>query len=669
MSIFAILIFQSLFILFALSLNVALVVHDKINLQNSVDLSAYYGAMKQAEMMNAIAHINFQIRQSFKLLSWRYRVLGSMGLTGSVDIPNSESLHNPVSGGFGPYFFCLGHNYWGGMLGGVTPTQDDLCKNIRGNIEPLFIPRVGGTLGRFGDSLRNMGILAGQINANITEVCRAYGATSWVFGALAFMFFRKDQSDRKWMIHELAKKLQEGKDLDNEYIKDGVEKTFVKNLTYINRTAYDNQISEGTGIHIQTLNSLEGQPPEYWLKDHPFKEQGLYSDFTGPTRGGCKKRLSPLTNPSVEVNPGFVANIMQYMGVVTNDWTSCSGLCESSAGLSKNKDHLVYYGVKAEIDYKGQVFLPFLRNTGIKLKARAYAKPFGGRIGPPPEADKYSLYPANNPLDTTIPPAQVPSYIEQYHAPNYPRYPGDQLGLKSAFVHYVWINYLRANKIYNRIFDYFPRNNQDPLAWSETGTVNTPNRLFELIAVSPDLFDIAYFTILPYYQQAYFRKIRRLLENDHRVRGDLGVYFTGGNFNNDQSLLNQVGYDIYTSYQRRNIRNKDNIWERIKTISPAHNTFEKSHFFYKAPDLRYLLTGWNPPKANEKYADDALPYDRMNTKFAKCDKWVHDFSRILSHRAPIGRTAIGCLFGGRTGYSVKLISHKYLERYWPQFPR
>ena len=64
MSIFAILIFQSLFILFAMSLNIALVVHDKINLQNSVDLSAYYGAMKQAEMMNVIAHINFQIRQS-----------------------------------------------------------------------------------------------------------------------------------------------------------------------------------------------------------------------------------------------------------------------------------------------------------------------------------------------------------------------------------------------------------------------------------------------------------------------------------------------------------------------------------------------------------------------------------------------------------------------------
>ena len=69
-------------------------VHDKINLQNSVDIAAYYGAMKQAEMLNAIAHINYQIRQSWKLLTWRYRVLGSMGLT---HIPHpSANWRNPI---------------------------------------------------------------------------------------------------------------------------------------------------------------------------------------------------------------------------------------------------------------------------------------------------------------------------------------------------------------------------------------------------------------------------------------------------------------------------------------------------------------------------------------------------------------------------------------------
>ena len=68
------------FHIFAMVINVGLIVHDKINLQNSVDLAAYYGASKQAEWLNVIAHNNYQIRQAWKLLTFRYRVLGSLGL-------------------------------------------------------------------------------------------------------------------------------------------------------------------------------------------------------------------------------------------------------------------------------------------------------------------------------------------------------------------------------------------------------------------------------------------------------------------------------------------------------------------------------------------------------------------------------------------------------------
>ena len=78
-AIFVALIFQLLFLFFAMIINVGLLIHHKINLQNSVDLAAYYGAMKQGETLNAIGHINYQIRQSWKLLTWRYRELGTAG--------------------------------------------------------------------------------------------------------------------------------------------------------------------------------------------------------------------------------------------------------------------------------------------------------------------------------------------------------------------------------------------------------------------------------------------------------------------------------------------------------------------------------------------------------------------------------------------------------------
>ncbi|RYZ91686.1 MAG: hypothetical protein EOP06_06380 [Proteobacteria bacterium] len=78
MSIFIALIFQVLFVFFAMVINIGLIVHDKINLQNAVDLGAYYAAQRQAEILNEIAHINYQIRQDYKLLVWRYRVLGTL---------------------------------------------------------------------------------------------------------------------------------------------------------------------------------------------------------------------------------------------------------------------------------------------------------------------------------------------------------------------------------------------------------------------------------------------------------------------------------------------------------------------------------------------------------------------------------------------------------------
>src|ERR1700679_743889 len=79
MSIFVALIFQVLFVLFAMVINIGLLVHDKINLQNAVDLGAYYAAERQSEVLNEIGHINYQLRQDYKLLAWRYRVLGTLG--------------------------------------------------------------------------------------------------------------------------------------------------------------------------------------------------------------------------------------------------------------------------------------------------------------------------------------------------------------------------------------------------------------------------------------------------------------------------------------------------------------------------------------------------------------------------------------------------------------
>jgi len=76
-TIFVALVFVVLFTVFGMTISMGMFIHDKINLQNATDLASYYVASKQAEMLDAIAHSNYQIRQSWKLAAFRYRVFSN----------------------------------------------------------------------------------------------------------------------------------------------------------------------------------------------------------------------------------------------------------------------------------------------------------------------------------------------------------------------------------------------------------------------------------------------------------------------------------------------------------------------------------------------------------------------------------------------------------------
>src|SRR5690349_18971356 len=67
-----------LFTLIAFVVNVGMLVHTKISLQNAADLAAYAGAATQARQLTHIAHLNYQMRQAYKKFIFRYYVLGNM---------------------------------------------------------------------------------------------------------------------------------------------------------------------------------------------------------------------------------------------------------------------------------------------------------------------------------------------------------------------------------------------------------------------------------------------------------------------------------------------------------------------------------------------------------------------------------------------------------------
>ncbi len=645
LSIFLALIFQVLFVFFAMSLNVALVVHDKINLQNSVDLAAYYGAMKQAETLNAIAHINYQIRQSWKLMVWRYRVLGSMsGIGNFTGVPSARPVpldrilfpRSFENNSPGVFFTCLAHDKWGKFYSADASFQsrsDNLCVKMSTNIPALIIPSLGGSLGGLSAVLNSIVDTTRVANETLTGKCKIYGYNSWLMGFWSFLNFRKDQSARKYMIYKLAQHFAQGKDLDNQAISIGAKKTFQKNLSYVNKTSFSDPESS-----YEDFSSMDGQAPEKWLADQAFYTIPLYSHFKAGVGGGCEKSVDYIHQPPSSVS-GITPSLLETVTYFDTSNSLCSNPdnCNMSAGLKKIDSFVVFFAVKAELSYKNQIFLPFSKD--LKLKATAFAKPFGGRIGPSNDADP--LLPRQR--DQLGGEISLLEYDSTW-APNYSRYPGDQLGLRSSAVQYYWNEYLKkADKNLKNIKNYIVHpNDPDPLAKGEDGNTNIVARKWEVAAVTPDIFDITYFTISPSYMSTYFPRIKNILgETATFIRADLGFSIPQ---NYGQAIRGQV---------------KDTgVWAEFSGPFASVSPVRLQRPFYYVKELQQLMSGWNPPKRKyNAYNDYSIV---RNTDFGRCYKW--DREDMSSSAGERGKVPLGCVYGGRNGYSVKLVSHLFLQQ-------
>jgi len=71
-AIFIVMMFSLIFMFFGMSINVGMLVHHKINLQNAADMAALAGAAEQARILNMIGWKNFELRKNYKDLMYRY---------------------------------------------------------------------------------------------------------------------------------------------------------------------------------------------------------------------------------------------------------------------------------------------------------------------------------------------------------------------------------------------------------------------------------------------------------------------------------------------------------------------------------------------------------------------------------------------------------------------
>lgn len=694
-----------IFVLFGMTVSMAMFVHDKINLQNATDLASYYVATKQAEMLGAIAHNNYQIRQSWKLLAFRYRVFANSSRT-APSASGFNIRHPGTQANWDTYYTNNTVYAPADMMPGPRPPRvcigaahlfrdvlnnDNPCKTI--NFAASYIPAVPTIVGSIVGGL-NSGVTA--TNDQIRGTCQAIAYLNWWFANTIYGAHKLEQRDRRAVIRALAENLakpitREGmKDLEGDSVYSGAFQTFVYNLSETNRRLLSDA-ADSDKVKIRFLNPLEGKDPSEWLKEIYVNSVLPFSHFetSGPS---CSETLLYHPDPSRLPALLSVANVQNFRSRLDPDdrvfnagsigADTADPLYNITVGVEKNPWMLVYNKAEASVTSRPLFLGNYFDSEGIRMDAVAYAKPFGGRIGPwyntqwPSGSDQSS---GGDKTDPKLPPrvdlgsygAMGPAdFNDETLFPNYSKYPGDEEGLTTyaAMVMagpttgWAYSPSLPPNApptatqdYYRAVYSYTGDEYNDPLA-QDFDNLTEPwdsfNRRMEIAAIAPDAFDVTHYSISPGYYDYYIedRGIGRVrfknwlqaeLPPGVELRGDLGSH------NGSEDMIN---FDIVDQLSIQNeVVAKDNMVygrkvERSRDPVPW--------FFTNVDAFAALLTGWN--KAPGPMAYEPANGPSMNEFFANCSTSI-----VTDNAKP--KIPSECLKGGRFGYSVKLISKSYID--------
>lgn len=775
-AVFVALIFQVVFVFFAMLINVGLLVHHKINLQQSTDLAAYYGAMKQAEILNVMAHVNYQIRQAWKLFTWRYRVLGTFGVereprqVGGTNInptiapalpiawekydsplefnSNSGSL-KCVGGGADQMnftdtpFLCMGHNGfqdWFANAGDGETFCKINCNHM--NNASTSIKSLSG-VGGFSWGNANIGkavnAAISKTNANLQGRCETLGPVSLASMGLFYSNYYFDTNNRKKIIKVLNNNLTQPEneilDLDGKKVLTGVENTLKNNLTEANKSSL-------TPTSITTYNGAKNKEKEL-ISEITFQYLNFFllqCQCGSGSGNNCNPQID-IKNFGDDSTGAFGQNSQvgqkfeqQYKDIAAQvkDLFAKNSADINTLGFEKNPWYNVYYGVKATSEPR----IPFLPLSKIKLNAISFAKPFGGTLGPwyyktwSQTSDKSSAgdweqsrtdynLPARTAQEAGFSTELVNKLKDSIKVtPNFSLYIDDKLGLRNHKYLGIYQGMLNAKIIPNsstsqntkisadtKVLDTKPSRKYKPNSWPKmsewshlaktpndsdydplaididpTGTSakNTYSRDIEISVVAPNQFDVSYYSIEPNFYQAYGKNIlvedgsgqfksgfREMANKAGEDVSKLAFPYDFGSTVNDK--IAQVTREFSVSRQLQVVAelfapdSGDISKIGIKNLDLAKDMF----FTFIPRNPAATLTGWtyNDPRKYKEFpepSDETIPY---TMQFGSCNDQRTSGSgneKIYSSIAEGGENQPAvpgnCVTGGRTGYSVKLIS-------------
>ncbi len=695
-ALFVALAFQILFVFFAMIINIGLLVHHKINLQNSVDLAAYYGASKQAEMMNAVSHVNFQIRQAYKLLMFRYHSLGTAGDVTS----RAPYLSNQIPKNINPRYssnevpqnnsdqlrpvFCITYD----PVSVVEPNET-YCKDLnRGDIPLPGDPKLTVVSSFFFlDLAYKMAALSKALKTKAQNSCKYIAVLNWLQLANFLVGYKNDIAKRKEVLIGLANNLSESrpKDINGDSIYEGVYRTFENNLTYQNRdsmrTSYS-ESGEGTGsstnAEFKFFNSLSSEScgstgtqhePPKWLKEilifslYSYMDAACGADDSTQNLAFRPSYINDSIGLETKPDPNYVQEFNNKIGqnILTPQLVDQlrqllrseaqlrpqDRLFSSSLGFEKNPWCQSYVGVSASASPR----IPFAPGGFIKLEASSYAKPFGSQIGPwfgrswPSSAEQSSTDPVEARGPYRVPAGSIDSVTQalrnaelnyQDKFKTFSRFLGDPFGFRSPLTLAQFSRAIHSNQ---RI---------DLTWWSETsGTaseISTDKLSWNFDDPSKNwMRELEIAAITPNQFEVSQYAIDPNFYDNYLTKLEKGfgsslpikyIADYGQRINVDDKLKKfSVRDQIETTFRTNKIINPPDVQNTLTyTISSPHA----------------LLTSWQSKNFETYSVVD-------ESRFGRC------LSPIPATDPPDKQTAGSCAVGGRVGYSVKLVSKDLLN--------
>jgi hypothetical protein len=665
-AIFVALIFQVLFVFFAMVINVGLLVHQKINLQNSVDLAAYYGAMKQAEELNAIAHMNYQIRQAWKLLMFRYQQIGSGGddtlhpYSYTTKTFRSESDAQPYDRA---NVFCYAYEPFEPQING-----ENYCRKMPSEMgNPQTIPIPGRSSFSAGSSLISFDAVIISISTNLVnqamKACERISGLNW-FGLARYLAgYKMDLANRKKALYIVAngmsKSTEDFLDLDGNSAREGILKTLKKNLSPENRDSFkETDLKVYNSLGSADCGFADEQLPPKWLSETSIHPTFYYADTDCVSAGNTSVNfVLKIINEDPNGLPKYPAgytnaiNALKPYILEPDGSTPSTKLYKSALGFEKNPWCMAYVKVEAQTTPS----IPFSPFGKVTLKAKAFAKPFGGKIGPwygttwnrgAASSDKAKR------IDDRVPervgPGEFPDYTATTKAanlqPNYSRYVGDPLGTRSKLsTGYLGKEIHSMGKLSYSWWDHILKENLedasssgDPLAWDSDTNKAPPMRNLEIAAISPDHFDLNYYSVEPDYYRNYLVRLEQRKDKGRvSFRGDLGS-------RRDKSDQKMLKFSV-----------KDQVAVTNDATKPPVQTEKLTYLVTK---VYSLLNSWQG-KDHENYVIDP-------TRFGMCGSNSppeSNSSVIKDDKGPEKAAPGNCIDGGRVGYSVKLVDETHLR--------